>query len=219
MMIASTLAIPKTVVLRILSEDLEKGKLCARFVPHFLRRDQMDDRVMIDDNNFKTRSSPAMTENLWKFTFLMLKIAVEGLNIGWNLRHSDWPAENHTFGRHVTRQEKSKKKHWAVYLFEWFLFCTVNRKFLYLASFWCIFIPNPVTFRPHSAYVRIWLVLYLSNDSVTSFSWIVILLLLTNILLLLLLLLLKVIRFSSSLGSLKFIGPQFGSLGPSIDRN
>lgn len=44
-MIAATLDIPKTVVLRILTEDLKKRKLCARFVPHDLREDQMDNRV------------------------------------------------------------------------------------------------------------------------------------------------------------------------------
>jgi hypothetical protein len=33
-MIAESLNIPKTVVLRILKEDLGKRKLCARFVPH-----------------------------------------------------------------------------------------------------------------------------------------------------------------------------------------
>ena len=35
-MIAESLKIPKTVVLRILREDLEKNKLCARFVAHSL---------------------------------------------------------------------------------------------------------------------------------------------------------------------------------------
>jgi len=33
-MIAESLNIPKTVVLRILKEDLGKRKLCERFVPH-----------------------------------------------------------------------------------------------------------------------------------------------------------------------------------------
>ena len=60
-LIAEKLNIPKTVVLRILTMDLKKRKLCARFVPHALREDQMDDRVvacrdlldMIDnDDNF-----------------------------------------------------------------------------------------------------------------------------------------------------------------------
>jgi hypothetical protein len=37
--------IPKTVVLRILLEDLGKRKLCASFVPHFLTPEQREDRV------------------------------------------------------------------------------------------------------------------------------------------------------------------------------
>jgi histone-lysine N-methyltransferase SETMAR len=44
-MIAESLNIPKTVVLRILQEDLGKRKLCARFVPHSLTPEQREDRV------------------------------------------------------------------------------------------------------------------------------------------------------------------------------
>ena len=44
-MIAESLNIPKTVVLRILKEDLGKRKLCARFVPHCLTPEQREDRV------------------------------------------------------------------------------------------------------------------------------------------------------------------------------
>ena len=44
-MIAESLNIPKTVVLRILKEDLGKRKLCARFVPHSLTPEQREDRV------------------------------------------------------------------------------------------------------------------------------------------------------------------------------
>jgi len=44
-LIADTLGTPKTVVLRILREDLKKRKLCSRFVPHALTQDQMDERV------------------------------------------------------------------------------------------------------------------------------------------------------------------------------
>jgi hypothetical protein len=40
-LIADTLGIPKTVVLWISSEDLRKRKLCARFAPHALTREQM----------------------------------------------------------------------------------------------------------------------------------------------------------------------------------
>ena len=44
-MIAESLNIPKTIVLRILKEDLGKRKLRARFVPHSLTREQREDRV------------------------------------------------------------------------------------------------------------------------------------------------------------------------------
>jgi len=42
-MIAESLNIPKTVVLRILKEDLVNRKLCARFVAHFLTSEQRED--------------------------------------------------------------------------------------------------------------------------------------------------------------------------------
>ena len=44
-MIVESLNIPKTVVLRIMKEDLGKRKLCARFVPHSLTPEQREDRV------------------------------------------------------------------------------------------------------------------------------------------------------------------------------
>jgi len=44
-MIAESLNIPKTVVLRILKEALGKRKLCARFVPRSLTTEQREDRV------------------------------------------------------------------------------------------------------------------------------------------------------------------------------
>ena len=45
-MIAESLNIPTTVVLRILKEDLGKRKLlCARFIPHSLTPEQREDRV------------------------------------------------------------------------------------------------------------------------------------------------------------------------------
>ena len=46
-LIADTLGIPKTVVLWILRGDLKKQKLCSRFVPHALTREQMDERVAV----------------------------------------------------------------------------------------------------------------------------------------------------------------------------
>jgi hypothetical protein len=61
-MIAESLNIPKTLVLRILKENLGKRKLCARFVPHSLTPEKREDRVtscqeiiaMADANNFLT---------------------------------------------------------------------------------------------------------------------------------------------------------------------
>ena len=44
-MMAESLNIPKTVVRRILKEDLEKRKLCACFVSHCLTSEQREDRV------------------------------------------------------------------------------------------------------------------------------------------------------------------------------
>ena len=44
-MIAESLNIPKTVVSRILKEDLGNRKLCARFVPHSMTPEQREDRV------------------------------------------------------------------------------------------------------------------------------------------------------------------------------
>jgi len=44
-MLAESLNIPKTVVLRILKEDLGMRKLCAHFVPNYLTLKQREDRV------------------------------------------------------------------------------------------------------------------------------------------------------------------------------
>jgi hypothetical protein len=43
-MITESLNVPKTVVFRILKEDLGKRKLCARFVPHSLTPEQREDQ-------------------------------------------------------------------------------------------------------------------------------------------------------------------------------
>jgi hypothetical protein len=45
-MIAESLNIPKTVVLRSLKQDLGKRKMCAHFVPHFLTPEQREERVI-----------------------------------------------------------------------------------------------------------------------------------------------------------------------------
>jgi hypothetical protein len=44
-MLTETLNIPRTVILRILKEDLGKRKLCACFVPHSLTPEQRENRV------------------------------------------------------------------------------------------------------------------------------------------------------------------------------
>jgi len=54
-MTTESLNIPKTVVLWILKEDLEKRKLCARFVPHSLTREQREDRVILWSFFFKEK--------------------------------------------------------------------------------------------------------------------------------------------------------------------
>jgi len=63
-MTAESLNIPKTVILRILKEDLGKRKLCVCFVPHSLTPEQMEDRITScqnitamanADKNFLTR--------------------------------------------------------------------------------------------------------------------------------------------------------------------
>jgi len=59
-MIGESLNIPKTVVLRILKEDLAKKKLCARSVSHSFKSEQREDRVtscqdiiaMVNADNF-----------------------------------------------------------------------------------------------------------------------------------------------------------------------
>jgi len=59
-MIAEPLNFSKTVVLRILKEDLGKRELCARFFPHILTPELREDRVtsyqgiitMADADNF-----------------------------------------------------------------------------------------------------------------------------------------------------------------------
>jgi histone-lysine N-methyltransferase SETMAR len=75
-MIAESLNIPKTVVLRILKEYLRKRKLCARFVPHCLTPEQTEDRVtscqdiiaMADaDKNFINKI--IMGDETWCFAY------------------------------------------------------------------------------------------------------------------------------------------------------
>jgi hypothetical protein len=44
-MIVESLNIPKTIVLRILEEDVGKRKLCTRFIPNSLTPEQKEDQV------------------------------------------------------------------------------------------------------------------------------------------------------------------------------
>jgi len=75
-LIAYTLGIPKTVVLRFLREYLKKRKLCSRFDPHAPTREQMDERVaacqdllnMINgDKNFLDKVTTG--DESWRFAY------------------------------------------------------------------------------------------------------------------------------------------------------
>jgi len=65
-MIAESLNIPKTVVLRILKENLGKRKLCARFVPHSLTPEQREDRIIFcqDINAMADADKNLLTKSL-----------------------------------------------------------------------------------------------------------------------------------------------------------
>jgi hypothetical protein len=91
-MIAESLNIFKTVVLRILKEDLGKRKLCARFVLHFLTSEQREDRVtscqnriaMADaDNYFLTKLLREMRPGVLSMTPNQSERVLNGL-----VRHS-----------------------------------------------------------------------------------------------------------------------------------
>ncbi len=49
-MIGKQLNIPKTIILRILCEDMKKRKICACFVPHVLTREQKGTRLAQSEN-------------------------------------------------------------------------------------------------------------------------------------------------------------------------
>ena len=75
-MLAESLNIPESVVLRILREDLGKRKLCERFVSHALTPEQREDRVtscqdiiaMVDaDKNFINKI--IMGDETWCFAY------------------------------------------------------------------------------------------------------------------------------------------------------
>jgi histone-lysine N-methyltransferase SETMAR len=75
-MIAESLNIPKSVVLRILKEDFGKTKLCARFVPHCLTPEQREDRVTsgqdiiaMADADKNTFNKIITGEETWRFAY------------------------------------------------------------------------------------------------------------------------------------------------------
>jgi hypothetical protein len=86
--IASRMNIPKTVVFRILKEDLGNRKFCARFVPHALTPEQRKDRVtscqdiiaMADaDKNILTKLLREMTPGVLPVTPKQSDRALNGL--------------------------------------------------------------------------------------------------------------------------------------------
>ena len=75
-MIAESLNIPKTVVFRILKEDLGKRKLCPCFVPHSLTPEQREDRVTscqdiiaMADADKKNFNKIVMVDEAWCFAY------------------------------------------------------------------------------------------------------------------------------------------------------
>jgi len=61
-MIAESLNFLKTVVLRILKEDLGKRNLCARFVPHSLTPEQREERVTSCQDIIAMADGPMQTK-------------------------------------------------------------------------------------------------------------------------------------------------------------
>jgi len=89
-LIAYTLGIPKTVVLRFLREYLKKRKLCSRFDPHAPTREQMDERVaacqdllnMINgDKNFLDKVTTG--DESWRFAYDPEKKKASDIRMGW----------------------------------------------------------------------------------------------------------------------------------------
>jgi hypothetical protein len=75
-MIAESFNISKTLVLRILKEDLGKRKLCAHFVPHSLTPEQREDEVtfcqdiiMMADTDKFFLNKIIMGDETWCFAY------------------------------------------------------------------------------------------------------------------------------------------------------
>ncbi len=76
-MIAESMRIPKTIFHHILSDDLKKRKLCARFVPHALTAEQWEQRVV----HVKDLTIPPYSPDLSPpdyFAFPKLKMKLKG---------------------------------------------------------------------------------------------------------------------------------------------
>jgi hypothetical protein len=74
-MIADCLIIVKETVLRIVTEDLEKRKICARFVPHALTTEKKQERVVYCQDILLIGQDELSWENIitvdetWCFTY------------------------------------------------------------------------------------------------------------------------------------------------------
>jgi len=113
-LISHTLGVPKTVVLRILREDLKKRKVCSRFVQHALTREQMDERVaacqdllnMINsDKNFLDKVITG--DESWCFAYYLLT----------KRQSSEWVGE-HSARPKKLRFQKSKVKMMLIVFFD-----------------------------------------------------------------------------------------------------
>ena len=94
-LIADTLGILKTMVLWILREYLKKRKLCSKFVPHALTREQMDERVATcqdllnkinGDKNFLDKVITG--DKRWCFAY---DPETKRQSSEWVGEHSPWP--------------------------------------------------------------------------------------------------------------------------------
>jgi hypothetical protein len=66
--IAESFNTPKTVVLWMLKEDLEKMQLCASFVPHSLTPEKMEDQVRLAKvlSRWQMQTKISLTKLLWE---------------------------------------------------------------------------------------------------------------------------------------------------------
>jgi len=101
-MIAEPLNIPKTVLLRILKEDLGKRKLCARFVPHSLTPEQREDRVTScqDIIAMANADKTFLTKLLWEMRPGVLRVT---------------PKQSDRVLTALVRQPLSRRNYWWIF--------------------------------------------------------------------------------------------------------